>query len=180
MGNILFLPKDMTKYLIKYDSYINYDKVIHSTFFGPGIYEWYFKFNNQNIPIYIGKSNKDTLIRATSEAFRITFSSDSEYRQLDTDYVVGTVIKILSIDYDLVCYWEHIDNDSSKEREYLDATRSILQTNNTNIDSKWKLKKSIENYWQRRTFNKIEESEREIKDILSRNSIIKRITAQNK
>jgi hypothetical protein len=166
MGNIVFLPKDKSKESKDVDSYINYNEVIHTTFFGPGIYKWYFILENKNIPIYIGKSNKDSLLRGTSEAFRMTFSTDSEYKQLDTDFVVGTVLKILSIDYDLICYWEHIDDDSSKEKEYLVLTPSILQHNKTNIDVKWKLKKDTTNYWQKRTSDKIEESEIEIKEIL--------------
>jgi hypothetical protein len=53
--------------------------------------------NGYEVPIYIGMSRKDTLLRGISEAFRLTFSADKEghYQKLDTDYIVGTVLKLL-------------------------------------------------------------------------------------
>ncbi len=170
MAKIIFLPRSGNIILNEpnADSLTVYPVIINHTMdFEHGVYKWFYNEKDE-VPIYVGKSAVgDTFLRGVSEAFRLPFSTDKQggYGKLDTDYIVGTVLKILTFDYGKTCYWKHIDPNPKNERKYL---TTLLQTNKSSdhIDKKWRLERKEDGYWGRRTTKKIEESEQGIKALL--------------
>lgn len=182
-GKIIFLPKcKITKYkriykYLSYGSYVIYKKESHLNYYGPGVYKWFFYHKGEEYPIYVGSSKKDTLLRGISEAFRLSFSTNQDYTKLDTDYIIGTVIKILTFKYKKTCFWEHICDDPHKELELIKEYNKkehkvLLQTKNSKIDEEWKFKDS-KKYWKDRNKENLEKSEKKIVDYLE--EVLKKI-----
>jgi len=136
----------------------------------PGVYRWYFLFNSKEITIYIGNAGdkeynipndvypRGTLSRGVSEAQRSCFNQENG-NKLDTDFIVGTVIKyIVSKNYD--CYWEHFDNNPKNETLMCNKLHPLIQTSNgtilnnlycKNTSNDWKINK-FEKGINRQTF----------------------------
>ena len=123
-------------------SHIIYPSKLYNSCPKPGVYTWYFILNNKPIYLYVGRSKYDTRRRGISEAFRLLVSTDTQgtkYQKIDTDFVIGSLLKILSEQFNLNCYWEHIDNNPTNEVEFVKQYKPILQQKNSRIDGEWKV-----------------------------------------
>lgn len=136
-----------------------------------GVYGWYAEKDSKKITIYIGQAGKKntylptgTLYRGASELQRSVFSSNTKkdnYSTIDTDFIVGTAIRFFE-KCGYQCVWKHIDNDPSREEEFVIAKKPILQDMpKTTIKGKFKLKKLVVDYWKK-TQEKIDEAENEV------------------
>jgi hypothetical protein len=137
-----------------------------------GVYAWYAKKNDRILTIYIGQAGykntclpKGTLFRGISELQRNTFTSNSpKYDILDTDFIVGTVIKYFEANgYE--CMWEHISNNPINEREFVKEKNPILQGGNGDILNRFKIKSSTSRW--KLTPDSVHEAENKIFQQLS-------------
>jgi hypothetical protein len=136
-----------------------------------GIYGWFARKGDSDFTIYIGQAGKrntclptGTLYRGASELQRSVFSSNPKtdnYSTLDTDFIVGTAIRFFE-KCGYQCAWKHVDNDPSKEEEFVINQRPILQDiPKTTIKGKFKVKKPVAGYWKT-TQDKIDEAQNEV------------------
>ena len=142
-----------------------------------GVYGWYAQKDGQEtIAIYIGMAGKKkshlpkgTLFRGISELQRNTFTSNSPYNTLNTDFIVGTAILYFE-NLGFSCVWKHIDNDPNKELEKVDEQNPILQNiGNGQIKKDFKVKKDEDYYWKNRNSKAgVEEAESELFSLLEK------------
>jgi len=142
-----------------------------------GVYGWYAIKNGQDTAIYVGMAGKKnayipkgTLFRGVSELQRNTFTSNApRYDKLDIDFIVGTAI-IYFEKHGYSCVWRHICNDPTREREYVNKQKPLLQDHrNANIISEYRIKKEADGYWKhKKSPLGVKEAEDEIFSILKK------------
>jgi len=141
-----------------------------------GVYGWFAeKEGARHFAIYIGMAGqknsvtpKGTLFRGVSELQQNTFTSNSpSYDRLDTDFIVGTAIKFFELK-GYTCCWEHLNDDPSKESEFVETYRPVIQyENKPMIKAELRCRKKEIGYWNRRkTIEGISEAETEIYKVL--------------
>ena len=104
-----------------------------------GVYRWYVETTRGGeLTLYVGEAGSrrpksprlpSTLARGVSEAQRATLSSDKGM-SLDTDFIVGTALKIYS-DADYKCVWEHLEDNPKEEKTQCKKYVPILQEPST-------------------------------------------------
>ena len=81
--------------------------------------------------------------------------------------MVGSLLKILTEQFNYNCYWEHVGDDPTNEVEFVKKFKPILQQNNSRIDAKWKLyKEGKPEYYHNPNSDIIIEAERSLTDLL--------------
>ncbi len=122
----------------------------------PGVYCWYASKGDCKVSLYVGQAGgknsftvKGTLFRGVSQVQRNTLSSDSanNYRTVDVDFIIGTVIKLLEQE-GFLCTWRHLDDDPSKEINYVRTQKPLLQTDKGHIREQLRLREEQEYYWK--------------------------------
>jgi|GEM_PF-1601813 len=146
-----------------------------------GVYCWWGTTGGNNFLLYVGSAGKKngslqrcTLLRGVSELARTPFASSSKGKRqsLDTDFVVGTVIKLVQEKFGWDCEWEHLCDDPSQEITYIRNWKPILQKKNGHLHESL-LSREEKGYWQvagRKTESEkedlVKEAERRIDDAL--------------
>jgi hypothetical protein len=113
-----------------------------------GVYRWHYQ-NKQGreITLYVGAAgarrsgsvcSPSTLRRGVSEVQRNRLST-SEKEALDTDFIVGSVIKYITKTKGHDCIWEHISSDPGTARTYCSNYRPVLQDAKGSILPKFRL-----------------------------------------
>ncbi|SOB90297.1 hypothetical protein SAMN05880501_101136 [Ureibacillus xyleni] len=122
-----------------------------------GVYRWYFHKEDDKqetvTTLYIGQAGKNktnllprgTLYRGVGQVQRNPFYSGKGYT-LDTNFIVGTIIHLLE-NKGYRCYWEHIDNDPSKEQMFVQKYKPIIQDQNGRLLTGYNMK--LQNKWKK-------------------------------
>jgi hypothetical protein len=139
-----------------------------------GVYKWYFTKNDFLKTLYIGRSSKSTFDRGISEAYALNVSSVTPYTKLDTDYIIGTCIDILTKALKCDVYWEHVSNNPKDEASIIRIEKPLLQKTSSNIDTEWKCE--TKSSWScRKTDSNVYSSRMQIWSILTKKPIIRDI-----
>lgn len=118
-----------------------------------GVYRWFYVNKTEKITIYIGCAGNrirpigspSTLYRGILEAKRSCISSDKG-KFLDTDFIVGSaLIYIRNKGHN--CYWQHISNVPSDERNLRIFFKPELQPTSTKINRDLRLPKPDGSAW---------------------------------
>lgn len=98
-----------------------------------GVYGWFFQYQNYTHCLYIGQAGlkvsheeRCTLLRGINQLARATFTSDKG-QKLDTDFVVGCAIRYVEKVIAVECFWQHIADDPSREKELCRQRRPLIQ-----------------------------------------------------
>lgn len=135
----------------------------------PGVYQWVYRdTEGKESVLYVGRSKKSTYDRAISELFRLTFSSAKPYSKLDTDFIVGTCIRMFSQKGRV--YWQHHGDQPEKERRLWEENKgTFLQRRSTRIDEKWRCA-NASNKYNRKTPKTVMDAESEIRKMIKKSN----------
>lgn len=116
-----------------------------------GVYRWYCQERTgKQTTIYVGRSGNSTLWRGASEIFETGTVSNDHGRTIETDFILATVLPVIMDEWRTNVHWEHISDIEAEEVQEVRRCIPILQTNDGNIDQRYKFRRENE-YWRRDT-----------------------------